>query len=234
MSRFYPFFPDPHFLAPPQSGTDWTFIGDLLVFVGLFVTLAVYLGQRASSSELLRQSALAIVTGAREGIDFWGRSHFGESWTGNRAFTRAREDYDRVMNHEYGQIWRVPAEPLFTILQQQDEGRFITGDTIRAVNNALWRIGQYNQIVQQQTDFNAQHAAEITGNEISSDRRAAIAASAERISRHIHSDIIGDASWFSGLLTALDLNISQLNTLGPARWWQLRPRRLPGTMGGAT
>ena len=212
-----------------MTAGDWIALGgDLLVTAGLVVTLIVYLLQRATSAELLRRSALAILHGAKNGIDPWGQLHFTTDYSGRIGQERAIQDYDAVMQHGYVQNFRVPAEPLAIVLQQRDEGRFIARATIETVSLALWRIGQFNQLVEQQTQFNAQHAADIAGSEISETRRLAIAEAARRISLQIHQQAIGDSSWYAGLMDALDRNIIGLGEIGRRRWWQLSEPALPG------
>jgi hypothetical protein len=216
-----------------QSGMstgDWIAVGgDILVLVGLLLTLVVFLMQRASSAELLRQSALAVLNATRTGIGAWGPLHFGTDYSGAFGDSRAHEDYDHVINHRYQQNFRVPTEPLATVLVRQNEGRFISAATISAVSVALWRIGQFNQSVQQQADFNARHLADIIDDSIHALRRQAIARSAETISRMIHVTAIGDGGWYSDLVAALDKNIADLSGIGRCRWWQLRTSHLPGT-----
>ena len=67
----------------------------------------------------------------------------------------------------------------------------------------------FNQLVQQQTDFNLLHAAELPT--LQGDQLEHLAAAAMRISEHIHG-AIDDADWYHSLKTAIDHNIAELNT----------------------
>ena len=208
------------------TAADWiAIVGDLSVTVGLAVTLFVYIRQRAESFELIRQSAIATLRGVRNGIAPWGPAHFSTDYSGQVGLNRARLDHDQIMQHGYMQNYLVPTEPLVAIIEQRDEGRFIDVATIEAVNVALWRIGQFNQLVQQQTDFNARHAAAISGSEISQQERQAIALASERISVEIHGIAIGDSRWFATLMSRLNENASAVEAIGRRRWWRVTRRR---------
>jgi len=207
---------------------DWIAVsGDAAVVIGLLLTLVVFLLQRASSAKLLRQLALAILGAAKDGIAPWGPLHFGTDYS-IWGEERVQLDFDAVMNHDYMQNFCAPTQPLISVINQPDEGRYIARQTIEAINIALWKIGQFNQIVQQQTDFNAQHAVDIRGDDIATRQRHTIAEAAKRISVHIHMVVIGDGRWYEALMQALDENIEALHALGKCRWWTLRWRSLPG------
>jgi hypothetical protein len=83
----------------------------------------------------------------------------------------------------------------------------------------------FNQLVQQQTDFIAMHAAEIRGHR----DKEALATAADVISQHLHEGGIGDAEWYRELIHALDANIDQLASALKAkkqrRPWQKARRR---------
>jgi len=210
------------------TGDSGAFVGDLLVFAGLVIALAVYLLQRATAAEQVRQSALAILQSAKNGIDKWGGRHFAADYTKDEAAERTKLDYDQIMAHGYYQNFVVPTEPLVVVLQQSDVGSHIKTPTIEAINVALWHMNQFNQIVQQQTDFNARHSADVMGDEISDSRRVAIATAARRISRDIHAVIIGDGSWYRELIAELERNLRGLESRGKCRVWELWTKPLTG------
>ena len=207
---------------------DWLALGgDLLVTISLVVTLFVFLAQKASDAESLRQSALAVLEGAREGIDEWAGRHFGIDYSGEKGDHRAANDYDMVIGRNYQQYFPVPPEPLVNIIEQPDEGRYIAVATIKAVNVALWRVSHFNMAVNQNANFVARHASEILGDSTSPEQREAIAWRARSISKGIFKGAIGDGKWYSDLIAALDMNIKALEALGRRRWWQLRPPTFP-------
>lgn len=68
----------------------------------------------------------------------------------------------------------------------------------------------FNQLVQQQTDFNVRHAVEVKRAQHDDEWKLAIALTARRISENIHGAAIGDAGWYTELMEALDANITTL------------------------
>jgi hypothetical protein len=56
------------------------------------------------------------------------------------------------VHRSFQENFRVPTDPLVSLIMQPGEGRFVSRSTIEAANIALWRMGQFNQIVQEQTD----------------------------------------------------------------------------------
>ena len=135
---------------------------------------------------------------------------------------RAQQDDDSVMGGSHCQNFRVPTEPIASLIQQSGEGWLISGETIAAANIALWKIGIFNQLVQQQTDFNAFHLAEFSHVNLDLTRRNALAQAAWRLSVTIHQYGIGDASWYRRLMTALDHNVEALEKRKLRKWWSRR------------
>jgi hypothetical protein len=201
---------------------DWiAFGGDLLVLAGLGLTYVVYRRQRFDSNAQQVRSAIAVLRAVREGMSPWGDMHFGgKGYTADSANVRAQDDYRAVKAGGYGQNFRVPTEPLTTLIQQPGEGAFIRRETIAAANIALWRLGVFNQLVQQQTDFNALYLSQ--GQALSDEQREALADAARNISVMIHRDAIGDASWYRGLMKAIEENIADLERRLERKWWSRR------------
>jgi hypothetical protein len=193
----------------------WAFWGALVVLVSVGVAIIIYWRQRLVS----KRRVLATLRAVRDGMikwkaeRGWGDRHFGTAYSEPEAETRARQDFDAIMEKTYAQNFRVPTEPLAALIQRPDA--LITSGTVEAVNIALWRIGVFNQLVQQQTDFNARHLAEIIHSNLPDERRRDLAEAARRISVMLHRDAIGDASWYQDLKAALTANIETLES----RWW---------------
>jgi hypothetical protein len=203
------------------STSDWIAIaGDSLVFAGLLVTLVIYLFQRNASIRREINSTLELLRAVRDGITPWGNLHFNTNYSGEVGRRRAEDDYRSVMGCWPPMNWRVPSEPLNALVQRPETGLQIEKSTIQAASIAMWKIGIFNQVVQQQTEFIALHMEEIRDEELPVKAREALARAAQRFSEMIHCDGIGDASWYSGLLAALQENIAHLE----ARL--LRPRRI--------
>jgi hypothetical protein len=114
------------------------------------------------------------------------------------------------MHQSYGQVHRVPIEPLTALIEQPGVANLIRKETVESVNFALWRIGVFNQFVQQQTDFNTLHLAEIGDPRTPHARRVVLAESARAISKSLHGDGIGDAGWYQTLKDELGKNITEL------------------------
>jgi hypothetical protein len=75
---------------------------------------------------------------------------------------------------------------------------------------ALWQLGIFNQLVRQQTDYNALHLAEIRDDELPLARREALSKAAYSISRMLHKNGVGDAAWYWALIDQLTTNRREL------------------------
>jgi hypothetical protein len=124
------------------------------------------------------------------------------------------------MDGSYYQNFRVPTEPVVSVIEQADKG-WIHRKTIEAANLALWRLGIFNQLVQQQTDFNAAHLSEFGDPSTTSAHRNTLANAAKKVSNMIHGDAIGDTRWYPNLITEIDRNIQALEQR-KKRWWSRR------------
>jgi hypothetical protein len=137
------------------------------------------------------------------------------------AKLRAKKDYEAVMTFSYNQNFRVPTEPVISVIQQAEQG-WLTRMTIEADNVALWRMEVFNQLVQQQTDFNAAHLYQIlNGGGMSPNDRAALANGAQRISETIYVGI-GNTRWYPRLIDQIEQNIDILQHENDKGWWTRR------------
>jgi hypothetical protein len=71
-------------------------------------------------------------------------------------------------------------------------------------------VDKFNQFVQQQTDFYAQHLHEFTDLALPEAKRLALAEATRWIAIMIHGWTIGNAGWYRDLIGALDGNIGDL------------------------
>jgi hypothetical protein len=205
-----------------MTNGDWiASAGDLLVLVGLGLTYVVYRRQSFDSYTRQVRSAVAVLRAVRNGVSLWGDQHFGgDGYTAETAWKRAQDDYVAVKAGTYSQNFRVPVEPIVALIQQPGEGRFINRATIEAANIALWRLGSFNQLVQQQTDFNALYLSQ--GQALGDEQREELAKAARQISMMIHESAIGDAQWYRNLMRVIETNIHDLERLLPGHWWHPR------------
>jgi hypothetical protein len=171
--------------------------GDVLVLIGIAVAAVVY--RRQKSDGVMRDvtSTLADLQAIRSGVTKWGDLYFTTDYSNDEITEpRAQRDYAAVMaGSSPGQIFRVPTEPLASLIQRSETSPLITSQTMQAVNDALWCIGKFNQFVQQQTDYFACHMNELADLELPEQRRIALAEGARWISIMIHRWTIGNAGW---------------------------------------
>jgi hypothetical protein len=108
----------------------------------------------------------------------------------------------------------VPREPLVALVNSPSAGDLIAVETVETASLALYWVGVFNQLVQQQTDFNARHLAEIRDARIEEERLAAIGRGAYEISHMVHATGIASANaeggWYRRLSEAVETNIADL------------------------
>ena len=208
-----------------MTSGDWIALGgDLLVVVSLAVTGIVYRSQSVASRMEQVDAALAALRSVREGMSKWGDQHFGgDGYSPERAEERAQGDYDDIMRLSYYQNFRVPTEPLTSLVQYPKGGSCISRETMIATHIALWKLGIFNQLVQQQTQFNALYLSQ--AQSFSQPEREAMAKAARGISVMIHRDAIGDAGWYRNLMNSIDTDIAALEARRGQRWWERRGPR---------
>ena len=186
------------------------FVSVVLILVGLVLTWDTYWNQRFNSDMSQTRATLTVLRAVGDGIRAWGTDHFGgDGYDEQAAKDRAQEDYSRAMKGgTYSQIFRVPMEPVANLIHQP--GELVNRETVEAANIALRKMCQYNQLVQQQTDFNARHLAEFYDKSLDTTQREVLAEAAYAISFMIHVDAIGADQWFPRLMDAIDSNIVEL------------------------
>lgn len=179
----------------------------------------------------------AVYRGIVEGVvsgdmSAWGQHYFHTIYTDEVAKERARRTYELLMIRGIDQVLVVPTEPLAMLATVAPHPGLIEAPTVAVANTALWRVGVFNQLVQQLTDFNAAHAVEITSKATEWERREDIAAAAMSLSYFVHRDGIGEAGaahpdgsvgWYRALVGGLMVNMKSLENLQRhARWRWLR------------
>jgi hypothetical protein len=181
--------------------SDWISLLTLvLVPVGFVLTWLLYRRERASEKRRDVDAALSVLRAVRDGTRPWGDLYFCTGYDGATTKTRAQEDYDTIMNDmSYGEVFRVPADPLVTLLSHPAAGGLIRKETVEAASVALWQIGIFNQLVRQKSDFNGRHLAEIRGSQLAPERRKALADAAFSQSAMLHRSGVGDAAWWASL-----------------------------------
>ena len=207
-------------------------LGDLLVVAAAAVAVWIYGQQRQAADHQMQRASLDHLRGVKAALDEWYDSFFTTSYEGKAADERAEVDAKLVNKGQYMQNYVVPTAPVASLTELSGDTVPFSEKTVLAANVALSRMTVFNQLVRQQTDFNARFGVELY--RLSAEDRAPIAEAAKRISHDIHS-AIGDKSWYDQLKIALDDNIAmldsasrpQLNTLR-SLWETLAPRQAGG------
>jgi hypothetical protein len=127
----------------------------------------------------------------------------------------------------YDQVFVVPTEPLERIVTSTAAPHLISIETVAAANFGLWRVHVFNQLVLQQTVFNAVTHYEPHDADATDARKEAIARSAKGISSVLHRDGVDAAGtadgWYGRLKEAIASDIVRLEEMGrrtPRRWAQ--------------
>ena len=143
-----------------------------------------------------------------------GLALLGTVYTDADAAARATEGMKGVHRGTFDQVFVAPIQPLELLARASPQAGFISVATVSAANVALWRLQVFNQLVTQQTLFNALHAAEITDRATSPERRSALAEAARNVSFTLHRHGIGPANapggWYRNLKEALSGDIAEL------------------------
>jgi len=153
-----------------------TLVGDMLIFGGFAATICVYRSQQVQSENQLIDATLGVLHGIRDGMKPWADNHFGGSgWDEVQAAARAEKDRQCVREGVYFLNYRVPTELIVNLLQHSGTRAALSSETITLAGEALRKVGIFNQIVQQQTDFLAAHLPEIYYPTLEPARREALA-----------------------------------------------------------
>jgi hypothetical protein len=205
------------------GGGNWPLtFSDALVLFGLALTLFLYRLERHTSDRSDLRDALAALQGARNGMEPWATLYFRTNYDEKTARTRAHLDYDAVMRRGHGIVYRVPTDGVSALIDRLGQGIPARAETIEAINIALWQIGKFNQLVQQQTDFHATHLPEIMNPQLPEANRIALATAAESISFLLHFGGISNGMWYQSLLDELSAESASLGERLGRRWWNDR------------
>ena len=205
-------------------------IGDLIVLIALLSTYVIFRVQQRTSENLEIDSTISALNGVLHGMGEWGKFHFEGGWAGEKAVSRTRLDYDKIMGTYEGdppgfkvpQNYRVPKEPLVALVEHSESLALLDVETLKIANEALRRVEIFNQLVQMQTDFNMLHFHEILDAGLNPHQREQIARSSERLALWIHR-AIDDADWYNELMTAMDGNVAGLKLRKRKHWWNPVP-----------
>jgi len=195
---------------PSAPWWDAAWVSDVVVILSVLVAVAIYWRQRLGSTRRQRESTLAHLKGVKASMEAWADDYFGTGYEGDAAENRSEVDFNAVMQGGYSQNFCVPTEPVVSLIQPPGDAWPISSRTVEAASVALLRLTIFNQFVQQQTDFNLLHAAELKRPDLSDEAKMPIALASRRISKNIHASAIGDGSWYKDLIDALDANVQEI------------------------
>lgn len=197
-----------------------------LVAVGFGLTWVLYRLDQAAAEDHDVEAARALLCAVRDGTP-WGNEYFQHAYDDAGADARAHHDYVSVSEGSYGEIFEVPTEPVAALLGGTAASRWIDEPTVEAASVALWHLGTFNQLVRQKSDFNRSHLLEFYDAELPKRRRELLAIAAEKQSRMLHRNGVGDTAWYHNLRRQISANIDALDaTLRTRRHWWNRLRRL--------
>ena len=191
-------------------------IAYVLPWVGLATAVLIYRMQRAASRRRDVHAAFTLLLGVKYGMtEGWGTWFFSNVWLGEDLQKRAQQDCDAILEKHYAQVFPVPTQTVAAVLTSPSAGDLMNAQMIEAANLALYRIGVFNQLVAQQTDFNTRHLPEIRDDTLLPERRKALAMAAFSISHMLHGTGIGNANapgcWYRDLTDAVEQNVSALS-----------------------
>ena len=154
----------------------------------------------------------------------WGEAFLGDAYTDADAVSRATHAMKGVDRGMPDQTFVAPTEPLELLARASPQAGFISVETVSAANVALWRLKVFNQLVGQQTLFNALHMAEITDRSTSKERREVLKEAARTVAFTVLRHGIGEANapggWYRNLKEALSHDIANLDRRGARPWWR--------------
>jgi hypothetical protein len=195
---------------------------EILAAAAVAVAWLIFRLERYGTRERELRTASGILRAVRRGmvegegnLAGWGEVYFSTAYTPQVAAKRALEAARVLQEGVFEQVLAVPTEPLEVLATAPAGAGLISDETILAANFGLWRVRVFNQLVLQQTMFNALHVAEIAEPSTPTPRRETLAKAAEHISRILHQDGIGSASasggWYERLRTSLSTDIQRLD-----------------------
>jgi hypothetical protein len=186
------------------------------------LAICVYRSQQVEVENLQIDETLGFLRGIWDGMRPWGDLHFNQEYSHQQAVERAEKDRQSIREGVYQINYRVPTEPLENLIHYSASGVLLDRDVIIRANEALRRVGIFNQLVQQQTDFLAAHLPEVYDPTLDPVKRNALADTAGAISQIIHEAAIGDGAWYRDLMEAIEHTITALASRKRERFWNRR------------
>ena len=175
-------------------------------------------------------SARGLLTAVRAGMvehrhtPGWGEEYLAELYTDADAAARASLAVMSVERGTFDQTFVVPTEPLELLARASPQTGSISVETVAAANVALWRLKVFNQLVGQQTLFNALNITAIVDSSLTPERKATLADAARAIAFVVHRHGIGMANapggWYRNLKESLADDITALERLEARPWWR--------------
>jgi hypothetical protein len=197
--------------------------GDAWVVLGVVVALLLFLLDRAWTERREIKSACNALIAIRDAIKPWGDRYFAKGYSDEEAWVRAQEDHKYISAGSYGEIFRVPTEPVAALFTHPALGGLIRPKTVEAVGVALWRMSTFNQLVQQKSTFNAQHLVDYVSDGPEANQRREVLGTAARVqSAMLHGSAISDGQWYADLMREVNSNIQRLTEAQSGKWWARR------------
>lgn len=202
----------------------------VLGVLGLALAWTTFRITHDATARAATESARGLLASVRAGMvehrggPGWGEAFLRERYTEALAIQRATTSMRSVEHGFIDQVFVVPTEPLELLARASPQVGFISVETVSAANVALWRLKVLNQLVGQQTLFNALHVAEMTDPATTTDRRAALAEATRVVAYTVLRQGIGEANapggWYRNLKEALSGDIATLERRGARPWWR--------------
>jgi hypothetical protein len=130
-------------------------LGDAFVLLGVAFAWLLYALQRQQAERRDLTSALDMLGAIREAIVPWGDLPF-QSYSDASAAARAQNDraaalQASITSRDLLMVWRVPTEPLATLIEHPAMGGLIRAKTVQDAVIALRQMNIFNQVGKQGT-----------------------------------------------------------------------------------
>lgn len=148
----------------------------------------------------------------------WGEIYFSNVYERGESLKAVAERAEhQARRGAFDQVFVVPTEPLEKLATTDAGADLISVETVAAANHGLWRVHVFNQLVMQQTIFNAVTHSELRDADTTDARKEAIAQSARHISVTLHHYGVDGAGapdgWYERLKTGIASDLSRLETM---------------------
>jgi hypothetical protein len=150
----------------PAPWYDANWVNDVLVATGFLVAGGIYGATQHSGTQQQRRSTLNHLNGVKASMKAWGDSYFDTAYEGAGLDERVKMDRDLVLGGKHMQNFMVPIQPVESLVEPPGDSWPLEPRTVEAAGAALQRMTAFNQLVQQQTDFHARHAADYKNPEV--------------------------------------------------------------------